>query len=130
MSIRRGLLLVLLFVSIIFPKMADQRRKTALGIGVGFAALLLPDYRGSDEYRVYPLPYPYVVYRGDVLKIDENEISGRIFKTDRILLDVSFYGSVPVKSSNNTARQGMEDLDPTFEIGPALKIKTSGGQGR
>ena len=69
------------------------------------------------------MPYPYFIYRGDVLKVDENKISGQIFKTDRILLDVSIYGYLPVKSSNNTARQGMEDLDPTFEIGPAIKIK-------
>lgn len=123
MSIRRGLLLILLFACIIFPKVAISAEKPLWELGVGFAALLLPDYRGSDEYRVYPLPYPYVVYRGDVLRVDEHEIAARIFKTDRILLDVSFYGSVPVKSSNNTARQGMEDLYPTFEIGPALKIK-------
>jgi MipA family protein len=123
MEIRRVLLLILLLISIVFPKTAISAEKPLWELGIGFSALLLPDYRGSDEYRVYPLPYPYVVYRGDVLRIDEHEISGRIFKTDRILLDVSVYGYLPVKSSNNTARQGMEDLDPTFEIGPALKIK-------
>ena len=50
-------------------------------------------------------------------------ISGQIFKTDRILLDLSGYGSVPVNSDDNSARTGMPDLDPTFELGPALKIK-------
>lgn len=128
MNIRRGLLLMLLFVIIVFPKAAISAEKPLWELGVGFSALVLPDYRGSDEYRVYPLPYPYVVYRGDFLRIDEHEISGRIFKTDRILLDVSVYGYLPVKSSNNTARQGMEDLDPTFEIGPALKIKLLEGK--
>jgi outer membrane scaffolding protein for murein synthesis (MipA/OmpV family) len=117
-----------LLISIVFPKAAISAEKPLWELGVGFSALLLPDYRGSDEYRVYPLPYPYVVYRGDVLRVDEHEISGRIFKTDRILLDVSVYGYLPVKSSNNTARQGMEDLDPTFEIGPALKIKLLEGK--
>ena len=92
-----------------------------LGVGVGL--LQIPDYRGSDENRVYLLPYPYAIYRGDIFKVDEKGISGKIFKTDRVLLDVSFFGSVPVKSSNNTARAGMPDLDPTFELGPALKIK-------
>ncbi len=28
-----------------------------------------------------------------------------------------------LRASNNTARAGMPDLDPTFEIGPAIKIK-------
>jgi outer membrane protein len=119
---------MLLFVCIVYPKAAISAEKPLWELGVGFSTLLLPDYRGSDEYRVYPLPYPYFVYRGDVLRIDENEISGRIFKTDRILLDVSIYGYLPVKSSNNTARQGMEDLDPTFEIGPSIKIKLLEGK--
>ncbi len=122
MRVRNVLLLILLFVSIVFPRAAISDEKPLWEFGVGVAALILPDYRGSDEYRFYPLPYPYFVYRGDVLKVDEHNISGRIFKTDRILLDISFYGSVPVKASNNTAREGMPDLDPTFEIGPAIII--------
>jgi outer membrane protein len=128
MNIRRGLLMILLLVSIVFPKAVISAEKPLWELGVGFSALLLPDYRGSNEYRLYPLPYPHFIYRGDVLKVDENKISGQIFKTDRILLDVSIYGYLPVKSSNNTARQGMEDLDPTFEIGPALKIKLLEGE--
>jgi outer membrane scaffolding protein for murein synthesis (MipA/OmpV family) len=92
-------------------------------LGVGLGLLQMPDYRGSDENRFYLLPYPYLVYRGDILKVDEQRVSGQIFKTDRILLDFSGFGAVPVKSSDNSARAGMEDLDPTFELGPALKIK-------
>ena len=87
------------------------------------AFLQMPDYRGSDESRFYPLPYPHVVYRGDYFKVDENRITGQIFKTDRVLLDFSIFGSVPVNSDDNAAREGMDDLDPTFELGPALKIK-------
>lgn len=82
----------------------------------------MPDYRGSDENRRYLLPYPYFVYRGDILKVEKERISGRIFKTERLLLDISFNGSVPVDSSKNSARQGMPDLDPTFEMGPSLNI--------
>lgn len=123
MIIRRGLLLTLLLISIVLPKAAISAEKPLWELGIGFSALLLPDYRGSNEYRFYPLPYPHFIYRGDVLKVDENKVSGQIFKTDRILLDVSIYGYLPVKSSNNTAREGMPDVDPTFEIGPAIKIK-------
>ena len=35
---------------------------------------------------------------------------------------MSFHGSAPVESSKNKARQGMPDLDPTFEIGPSLQV--------
>ena len=69
------------------------------------------------------MPFPYLIYRGDILKVDLERISGRIFKTNRILLDVSLYGSVPVDCSRNSARSGMPDLDPTFEIGPSLEIR-------
>lgn len=123
MSMHRLLLIAVLSICIFFPKAVHSAEKPLWELGIGISALLLPDYRGSDEYRVYPLPYPHFIYRGDLLKVDENKISGQIFKTDRILLDVSIYGYLPVKSSNNTARQGMEDLDPTFEAGPAVKIK-------
>lgn len=92
-------------------------------IGVGFGVLQMPDYRGSSESRIYALPYPYAVYRGDILKVDEQRVTGRIFKTDRVLLDFSGYGAVPVDSGDNDARKGMPDLDPTFELGPSLLIK-------
>ncbi len=112
------LILLVLFLA----KHLFAEEKPLWEVGMGGALLLLPDYRGSDEYRLYALPYPYLVYRGENIKVDERRITGQFFKTDRILLDFSLYGSVPVKSSDNTARSGMSDLDPTFEIGPALII--------
>lgn len=123
MRFRYGILAALIFLSVLFPCVAICEEKPLWEIGVGLGLLQMPDYRGSDDNRLYLLPYPYLVYRGDILKIDEQRISGQIFKTDRILLDFSGFGSVPVKSSNNDVRNGMEDLDPTFELGPALKIK-------
>jgi len=123
MRIRYRVIVALLLMSFLLPVSAICEEKPLWEIGVGLGLLQIPDYRGSDENRLYPLPYPYVVYRGDILKVDEQRITGQIFKTDRILLNFSGYGSVPVKSSNNSARAGMPDLDPTFELGPALQIK-------
>ncbi len=122
MRICRWFVFALMIFIFSLPQRAICEEKPLWELGIGGALLLLPDYRGSDEYRLYPLPYPYIVYRGDIIKVDKQRISGQIFKTDRILLDISIFGSVPVKSSNNTAREGMPDLDPTFEIGPALNI--------
>jgi MipA family protein len=95
-------------------------------LGAGLTLLQMPDYSGSDKNRLYLLPYPYFIYRGDILDIDEERISGRVFKTDRLLLDVSFFGQVPVESSGNKARQGMPDLDPTFQVGPSLEVSLWG----
>ena len=131
MRIRYRVIVALLLLSFLLPGRAICEEKTLekplekplWELGVGLGLLQMPDYRGSDENRLYLLPYPYLVYRGDILKVDEQRISGQIFKTDRILLDFSGFGAVPVKSSNNSARAGMQDLDATFELGPALKIK-------
>jgi outer membrane scaffolding protein for murein synthesis (MipA/OmpV family) len=35
--------------------------------GLGIGAVTFPDYRGSDESQVYPVPVPYFVYRGKFL---------------------------------------------------------------
>jgi len=127
MHIRYRVIVALLLLSFLLPVSAiceeKPLEKPLWELGVGLGLLQIPDYRGSDENRLYLLPYPYLIYRGDFLKVDEQHVSGQIFKTDRILLDFSGYGSVPVKSSNNSARAGMPDLDPTFELGPALQIK-------
>jgi Outer membrane protein V len=123
MKIRRGIVVALSVLCFLSSGIAwGQEKKPVWELGVGAGLLYIPDYRGSNEGRYYALPYPYLVYRGDILKVDKQKISGQIFKTDRILLNVSFYGSVPVKSDSNSARAGMPDLDPTFEIGPALDV--------
>jgi MipA family protein len=118
------LLLALVLLSPVFslPKPAAGAEKPLWELGAGLALLQLPDYRGSDQNRIYVLPYPYFIYRGDVLQVDRERVSGRIFKTDTMLLDFSLYGQVPVKSSDDNARRGMPDLDPTFELGPSLNI--------
>ena len=90
--------------------------------GVGIAAISLPDYRGSNERQAWVLPYPYIVYRGEFLQADERRVRGLFFKSDRLELDVSVNGSVPVDSNENDARRGMPDLDGTLEIGPALNV--------
>jgi outer membrane protein len=90
--------------------------------GLGFAGLSLPDYRGSDQQRFYVLPLPYLVYRGDFLRLDSKGLSGLIFHSERVQLNLSVDAWVSAKSTKNTARSGMPDLDPTVQVGPALEI--------
>jgi outer membrane scaffolding protein for murein synthesis (MipA/OmpV family) len=123
MSINYRVIVALLLLSFLSPGFAICKERPLWELGIGLGLLQMPDYRGSDENRLYWLPYPYVVYRGDIFKVEDQSISGQIFKTDRILLNFSFYGAAPVRSSHNSARSGMQDLDPTFELGPALTIK-------
>ena len=92
---------------------------------MGASVLRFSDYRGSDEFRSYLFPLPYFVYRGERIKVDRESVRGQFFKTDRMELDVSINGTVPLKSKDNAARQGMPDLDATLEIGPSLNTNLS-----
>jgi outer membrane protein len=123
MAVRKSAVLIILFLCLVAPGVSTSAEKPLWELGVGGGVLLMPDYRGSDKTRIYVLPFPYAVYRGGIFKIEDKRISGRIFKTDRVTLDVSGYGAVPVRSDDNEARRGMPDLDPTFELGPALRIQ-------
>jgi len=89
-------------------------------IGAGVAAIDFPIYRGANERRSYLLPVPYVIYRGETFQINRKQVRGLIFRKDRLEMDISVNGSVPAKSKDSIARQGMPDLDPTLEIGPSL----------
>lgn len=99
---------------------AQTEIKPLWEIGAGFAVIDFPIYRGANERRSYLLPVPYVVYNGDVLKIDRERVRGLIFRKDSLEMDISVNGSVPAKSKDTIARLGMPDLDPTLEIGPSL----------
>ena len=91
--------------------------------GAGAAALSFPAYRGSNERHFWLLPVPYIIYRGEFLQADERRMRGLFYNTDRLEVDVSINGSVPVDSGKNDARRGMPDLDATLEIGPGLNLK-------
>ena len=114
-----GLTLVLVMVA---PLAAAAETQPLWEMGFGFGGITAPDYRGSNEQRGYLLPVPYIVYRGKVLRVDRSGIYGRLLRTERTKLDISFDAGVPAKSSKNTARAGMPDLDPTIEMGPSLEV--------
>ena len=101
---------------------AAAREEPLWEAGVGVAALHFPDYRGSSESRTYGLPAPYFVYRGELLKADRHGLRGILFNTDRLDLNLSVGASLPVRSDENRAREGMPDLDPSIELGPSLEI--------
>lgn len=106
----------------ILPLGSHAREAPLWEVGAGVAVIDFPDYRGSDERHSYVLPVPYIVYRGEFLKVDREKVRGLFFKNDKAELDVSLNGSVPVKSADNRARQGMPDLEPTVEVSPSLNL--------
>lgn len=122
MNWRRGWIHIGLLALLALPGPAVAEERPLWEAGIGAALLNMPDYRGSDERRTLLLPYPYLIYRGDILQVERERISGRLFQTDRVLLDFSLSGNIPVKSKDNSARSGMPDLDPIAEVGPSLNV--------
>jgi outer membrane protein len=115
----RALLLALLLAGMT-PAQAELKPEWELGLGV--AAIDFPLYRGAAERRSYLLPAPYVQYRGKFLQVDRDRVRGLLFRSERVELDVSLNGAVPVSSQDSEARRDMPDLDPTLELGPSLNF--------
>lgn len=89
-------------------------------VGVGLGALWLPHYPGADQSHSFIAPFPLLIYRGDTIRAERGGIRGILYEGGNLGVDVSVRGSLPVNSEDNDARQGMEDLDPTIELGPQL----------
>ena len=102
--------------------MAHAELRPEWELGAGASVFSFPDYRGSDESQTYALPFPYVIYRGDRLRVDRQGVRGVLFESERFELDLSVNATPPVESDENRARQGMPHLDPTLEIGPRLNV--------
>ena len=95
---------------------AEQKPLWEVGLGVGVIAF--NDYRGADTTHLYPLPVPYFVYRGEILKSDSDGLRGRFFSRPWIEFTLSVNGTTPVR--NSSARGGMPDLKSTLELGGAV----------
>ena len=97
-------------------------------IGAGVGLLSIPDYRGSDEQRFYTLPIPYLIYRGERLRVDRDKLRGLLLQGENWEFTISASAGVPVKSDDNDARRGMPNLDPTVELGPQINITLAGNR--
>lgn len=116
----RSLITGLMVIGCAAPAPADEKPLWEAGLGVG--ALSFPDYRGSDETQVFPVPVPYFVYRGEFLKADRDGVRGELFDREFAELSISVNATIPVQSEDNAARRGMPDLKPTLELGPSLDL--------
>ena len=83
--------------------------------GVGLSQLAYP---GADQQIKRALVLPYLVYRGKVLRADDEGAGLRAVGTEHFELDVSITGSFGNGSKPVAARQGMRRLGTLVEIGP------------
>jgi len=120
--VRRRALLICSVLLALSASAAHAAEKPLWEFGLGIGGLEFPDYRGSDETKVFPVPVPYVVYRGRFLKADRDGVRGRLFDREQAELSLSVNATIPVDSEDNSARRGMPDLKPTIEIGPSFDV--------
>lgn len=116
-----GVLALVIAASLAQP-LCHAEQRPLWELGMGLAAITLPDYRGSEVTNTYVLPAPYFVYRGEFLKADRNGLRSVLFDSDRVDINLSLNATLPVNSKNNEARSGMASLKPTVEIGPTASI--------
>ncbi|GGA81357.1 hypothetical protein GCM10011369_24140 [Neiella marina] len=92
--------------------------------GIAAAVVYGPDYPASNQRHANQLVVPYFIYRGEVIRAGEDGlIKAQAFEDDRWQLSVSIDGAFNADSDDNDARQGMDDLDYLFGIGPELNYK-------
>jgi outer membrane protein len=109
----------------------DMKRKAKpkYEAGAFFGYFYLPAYPGSSVMKSRALPLPYLMYRGEVLRVDrENGILGRFMKKSAVEFDVSFGAAFPADAEDVAARAGMPDLDWLGEFGPRVMVHLKRGR--
>lgn len=120
----------LLISLLLIASPAAAREQPLWEAGLGVSTVAFPAYRGADHYYGYVLPLPYLIYRGEHLRVDREGLRGVLFDTERATLDLSLNAAVPVRSDDIPEREGMPNLDPTFEVGPSLDLSPTDGGSR
>ena len=124
-------LLLLVVTSILFvathnTSYAQEEGEQKWEFGLGVGAVSGPDYRGSDEYRNFVSPIPYVVYRGKIIRSDREGVRGNFLRTDLYEFTFSASASITPDADQNELREGMPELGSTLEVGPSFNINLSG----
>ena len=91
-------------------------------LGVFGGGAITPAYPGSNDRSTRGLALPFLIYRGEILRVDQSGIGARLVRTRRTEFDIGLAASLPAKSSEVSARAGMPSLGTLVELGPRLKV--------
>ena len=90
-------------------------------------------YPAAEDSQTNVVPLPVPIYRGRFLRLFEDQekpFRGRVFRRDRIKLDLDLDIKFPVDSEDVDARTEMPDLDLLLEAGPELEFEFAGQRER
>ena len=122
---RHSLPAVLVLACATLPALAQQTSSTgrslweigAVGFGVDQQA-----YPGSSRQVRRAIALPYLIYRGQYLRADNDGVGVRTVKTPLYEFDISGAYSFGSSASDDPARRGMPNLGTLGEFGPRLKL--------
>jgi len=103
----------------------DEEGLPVWELGLGLGAVHQSYYTGTKQSRVIWLPIPVPIYRGKILKSDDEGIRAQLFKTDRAKLDLSMDFNAQLNSDDVDLREGMKDIGNIVEIGPSIEVLLS-----
>lgn len=101
----------------------NKRFKPEFELGVGAGYLSVPNYPGSKNNTFYFIPFPYFIYRGDVLRADEDGTRARVLSGDVFEIGLSAGFNFPLNSKDNKIREGMPDKSALLGLGPSFLFK-------
>jgi outer membrane scaffolding protein for murein synthesis (MipA/OmpV family) len=96
--------------------------------GMAAVAVHGPDYPAAGTSHWRGAVAPIIVYRGKRFRVDDDGVRGRLLDAGRFEFDVS--GAASFNSRSSAARQGMPQLDYTFELGPQALYRMPLGEGQ
>lgn len=91
-------------------------------VGMFGGAATTPAYPGSSDRSTRALVLPFFIYRGEIMRVDQSGIGARLLRSERTEFDVGLAASLPAKSDDVSAREGMPNLGLLLELGPRLKV--------
>lgn len=100
---------------------AENKELPLWELGVGALPFRADNYRGSPQNKWYLFPLISYSYRGRNVEAENGYVRGHIIKAGKFTLDLSLSLGLNVNSDSDRLRNGMRDLDPTFELGPILR---------
>lgn len=114
------------------PMLAQSSEKSLVDInstkpkweaGILVAAFHRSLYPASAQTQSRLLPVPFVIYRGEHLRVgEEGVIKAVAIDKPRFKVDLSLGAAFNVNSDDSVAREGMPDVDFIFEIGPQVSF--------
>ena len=106
--------------TVVTPATVQRRPVWEFGVGGGYFSGF--DYPASKDANQRFLALPFFIYRSPQFRFGSGGVRAVAVERPRLKLDLGVAASLNASSEGNSVREGMEDLNFLFEIGPQLEL--------